>query len=95
MKTITVQIPDHMTESEFASQIARLTSPDWLASWWSIEDVQYQRPDLDDDQAREVLRLVDRRHDANIGINWDFIRDIADIEFEEPEDEELLECEDE
>ena len=94
MKTITVEIPDHMTEHEFTSQVERLTNPDWIASWWSIKDIQSERPDLNDDQAREVLLLVDRRHDASIGINWDFIRDIADMEFEEP-DEELLECEDE
>lgn len=93
MKTITVQIPDHMTESEFTGQIARLSDPNWLASWWSVQDVQDERPDLTDEQAREVLAIIDRRHDANIGINWQFIRDIADMTFEEPEDmnEEELE----
>lgn len=92
MKTITVQIPDHMTESEFTGRIARLCDPDWLANWWSIEDVQGERPDLTDDQAREVLRLIDRQHDAEIGINWQFIRDIAEMIYEDPEeDEEELE----
>jgi hypothetical protein len=96
MKTITVQIPDHITETEARANIARLFSPDWLASWWSIEDVQGERPDLTDEQAREVLAAMDRQHDAEIGINWQFIQDIADMLFDEPEDdEELLECEDE
>jgi hypothetical protein len=92
MKTITVQIPDDVTETEAQASIARLFNPDWLASWWSIEDVQGERPHLTDDQAREVLAVIDRRHDASIGINWDFIQDIADSLFDEPED--LIECED-
>jgi hypothetical protein len=92
MKTITVQIPDDVTETEAQASIARLFNPDWLASWWSIEDVQGERPHLTDDQAREVLAVIDRRHDASIGINWDFIQDIADMLFDEPE--ELIECED-
>jgi hypothetical protein len=86
MKTITVQIPDHVTETEAQAKIARLFDPDWLASWWSIEDVQGERPHLSDEQAREVLAMIDRSHDANIGINWDFIQDIADMLFDEPEE---------
>jgi hypothetical protein len=86
MNTITVQIPDHVTETEAQAKIARLFDPDWLASWWSIEDVQGERPHLSDEQAREVLAMIDRSHDANIGINWDFIQDIADMLFDEPEE---------
>ncbi len=86
MRTITVQIPDDVTETEAQASIARLFNPDWLASWWSIEDVQGERPHLTDDQAREVLAVIDRRHDASIGINWDFIQDIADSLFDEPEE---------
>lgn len=86
MKTITVEIPDHMTENEAKAKIERLFSQNWMAEWWSTEDVQGERPDLNDDQAREVLRLLDRQHDAEIGINWQFIRDIADMLFEEPEE---------
>lgn len=44
---------------------------------WCIEDVQEERPDLSDEQASEVLQEVLDRHDANIGINWDFINHIA------------------
>lgn len=92
MRTITVTIPDRMSETEARSNIDRLFSDDWIAEWWSTDDVQGERPDLTDDQAREVLRLVDRQHDAEIGINWQFIRDIADMLYEEPEeDEEELE----
>ena len=49
---------------------------------WHIEDVQMVRPDLDAEQAYEVLTAVKRNHDATIGINWDVLSTIADILFE-------------
>lgn len=88
MKTITVQIPDDVTETEARAKIERLFDPNWLASWWGIEDVQSERPYLTDEQAREVLAVIERRHDASIGINWDFIQDIADDLFDEPDEPE-------
>ena len=32
-----------------AEDIARLTDPDWMASWWHIDDVVMSDPDRDDD----------------------------------------------
>lgn len=37
---------------------------------WSIEDVRGLRPDLNQDQAWEVLQSVDRDQDSVFGINW-------------------------
>jgi hypothetical protein len=45
---------------------------------WSIEDVQQIRPDLTDQQARDVLSHCERRFDASIGINWDILELHAD-----------------
>ena len=45
---------------------------------WSVEDVQEVRPDLTDEQAWEVLRQVERRHDATIGITWDTLEWVAE-----------------
>ena len=53
--------------------IVRLTSPDWHCEWWHIEDVQSAEEDLTDDEAREVLNIMAKKSDANIGINWDSI----------------------
>jgi len=62
--------------------IARLTNPDWLASWWHISDVHLQANDdgendeaseLTDEEARRVLSSIHTHHDSNIGINWDVI----------------------
>ena len=41
-----------------------------IAHIWSIEDVQSVRPDLSDDQAWEVLEMVDHSKDAELGITW-------------------------
>jgi len=37
---------------------------------WGIEDVREVRPDLNAEQCWEVLQHVERRADAEIGINW-------------------------
>jgi len=47
---------------------------DDIAIIWCVEDVHEERPDLTDEQAREVLRQCYRDHDANEGINWGVIR---------------------
>ena len=44
-----------------------------IASVWMIDDVLEIRPDLTEEQAWDVLREAERRHDATIGINWDVL----------------------
>jgi hypothetical protein len=56
-----------------------------IGQFWGIDDVKSVRPHLTDDQAWEVLQTVERRLDANFGINWDVIRDTADELHPEPE----------
>jgi hypothetical protein len=45
---------------------------------WGVEDVQEVRPDLNDDQAWQVLQTIERRLDSQYGMNWDTIEIIAD-----------------
>lgn len=45
---------------------------------WHINDVRELRPELTDDQCREVLRRCDARHDAGIGIDWNIIQEVAE-----------------
>jgi hypothetical protein len=59
--------------------IVRLTSPDWHCDWWHISDVQSVAEDLTDDDAREVLRYMNKYSDCNVGINWETIEVWADI----------------
>jgi hypothetical protein len=60
--------------------IVRLTDPNWIGSWWHIDDIQsfhdYDEDDperLSDEEAREVLRLIKKYHNCEVGINWDVI----------------------
>jgi hypothetical protein len=83
--TIQIDIPEGQTIPT-ANDIARLTDPDWIASWWHISDIQdcddgWEDEDepsdpkaLTDEEAREVLRLADKYHDCEEGICWDVLR---------------------
>lgn len=83
MKQITLTVPNHISEAEFLNLVDRISSEDWIADWWHIDDIKDQRDDLSDDQAREVLRHIKRHKDATIGINWTVIDCAADIVFPE------------
>jgi hypothetical protein len=58
----------------------------YLADDWHIEDVQSVRPDLDDDQAIEVLNMMEQEFDANNGINWEVIEYTADALYPQKEE---------
>ncbi|HWG41177.1 MAG TPA: hypothetical protein VN688_00205 [Gemmataceae bacterium] len=45
---------------------------------WCMEDVLEVRPDLTEKQAWEVLKQIERRHDATIGITWDTLEMVAE-----------------
>jgi len=76
--TIDIDLPEGQ-QLPTATDILRLTSKDWIASWWHIEDVKgCVDYDLTDDQAREVLRIADKTHDAENGINWTVLQTISD-----------------
>ena len=67
--------------------IVKLTSPDWIADWWHTSDVEScLRTEMTDEECREVLKRVKDNHDANVGINWDVIRDHADDVLDEREE---------
>jgi hypothetical protein len=78
MKTmIEVDIPQGRSVTEAQMAVQRAFSPDWFAEWWHIDDVANQAEEmgetLTEDECRDVLAMVMRKHDCNIGINWDFI----------------------
>jgi hypothetical protein len=49
-----------------------------VASIWSIEDVQAVRPNLNGDQAWQVLQECERQHDCEFGFTWLLIANVAD-----------------
>lgn len=82
MRKITIELPDDVTEEEAIRAIRRSFDPDWMASWWHISDIQdcatAWGDDLDDEaitdeEAREVLRLLEKYHDCEVGICWSVI----------------------
>jgi hypothetical protein len=50
---------------------------------WHLDDVLSVRPNLTKIQASQVLEYLDRKHDANIGVNWEVIENVSDILFPE------------
>jgi hypothetical protein len=48
---------------------------------WSVADVKYVRPDLDETQCSEVLEHAEEQHDSDIGITWDVLETHADYLF--------------
>jgi hypothetical protein len=55
-----------------------------VAVIWAIEDVQHIRPDLNQDQAWDVLERCRDKHDCEYGFTWDYVRDVADDLFPMP-----------
>lgn len=56
---------------------AKYDSEYTIESGWSVDDVLYQAEEdeveLTEEEAKEILHWIDRKHDATIGINWDVI----------------------
>ena len=91
MKTmIEVDIPQGRSIAEAEGAVKQFFDPDWIASWWHISDIHIQAniaegidsdeaDEITDEQAREVLRLMNKNHDSNVGINWETIDVWIDI----------------
>ena len=60
-----------------------------IAVVWHIEDVLEVRPDLNRNQAWQVLRSVKQNHDANVGINWEVLSTHAEMLYAEREEDAL------
>jgi len=74
---IEVDIPEGRSVTDAMNAVKRAFDPDWMAEWWHIDDVieqaENQGEQLTEQEARDVLMMVSKRHDCNVGINWDVI----------------------
>ena len=72
---IEVEIPAGRSIAEAKQAVAMKFDPDWMAEWWHSDDVIEQAENsgeqLTYEEAREVLRLMDKYHDCNNGHSWD------------------------
>lgn len=81
--TIEIDLPEGQLPPD-PRDVLRLTDPNWLASWWHIDDIKEQYlgdgeySQLTDEEAREVLRLADKEHDCEYGLNWEVFDAWAD-----------------
>ena len=75
--TIEVDIPVGRSVAEAEMAVKRHFDLNWVSEWWHIDDVQAQAENmgevLTEQECRDVLAMVMRKHDCNIGINWDVI----------------------
>jgi hypothetical protein len=75
--TIEIDLPKGITKAEAEGAIRRAFDPDWMAEWWHMDDVIEQAENhgeqLTEDEAREVLRLLSKYQNCEVGINWDVI----------------------
>ena len=46
---------------------------DYISIKWHIDDIKCRDSKLSTKQCREILQLLDKNHDASIGINWEVI----------------------
>jgi len=78
---IEVDIPANGSKAEAEAAVKRHFDPEWIASWWHISDVHScangwgddDAHEITDDEAAEVLRLAEKHHNAELGINWDVL----------------------
>lgn len=76
--TIEIDIPEGQAIPS-AYDCARLTDPNWHCDWWSDEDVgEYYAGDgeyitLTEEERQEVLGMMEKYGNPEVGINWDSI----------------------
>jgi hypothetical protein len=54
---------------------------DSITITWHIDDLEDIAPKLTKNQRRAVLAMVKKEHDASIGVNWDVLKNWADLLF--------------
>jgi len=82
MRTIILDVPDDVTDEKAQYELNRAFSPDWIALWWHISDVQDCAGDctpMNDEDAQDILAELKYRHDCNNGVSWDTINHHVDI----------------
>lgn len=76
----------NLTEIEKAKATLRKAGY-FVDSLWTLEDIisrseEMERPRISKKQAKEIMLMMARSHDANIGVNWEFIDCVTQIYFD-------------
>ena len=87
---IEVDIPTGRSVEEAKFAVRRAFDPDWMGEWWHIDDIieqaENQGEQLSEDEARWILRMMDKYHDCNVGHTWESIDRWIDIAVSEREE---------
>ena len=56
----------------------------FVDSLWTLEDIisraeEMDRPKITKKRAKEIMSMMAKSHDANIGVNWEFIDCVTEI----------------
>jgi len=96
---IEIDIPEGRSIAEAEYAVKRVLDPNWLAEWWHTSDVESQAESmgekLTEEECRDVLAYMSRKHDCNIGINWDVIEHWIDYVVEDRPPTKCCICEEE
>lgn len=74
--------PTH-EQIEAAKQV--LSDAGFIQVYWTEEDIRARQDEdepLTDEQVKNIRDSIERRHDANLGINWEVIDIFIDDELE-------------
>jgi hypothetical protein len=74
-------IAEELKASRQASDTGRYDPDTQIALIWSMDDVLNIRSDLTNEQAMDVLTMVERKHDCTIGVSWETLEIWADMLF--------------
>ncbi|WP_317897144.1 hypothetical protein [Aurantibacillus circumpalustris] len=74
---------NNLNKIEESKQILRAAGY-FVDSLWALEDIitraeEQERPKISKKQAKEIMLMMARSHDANVGVNWEFIDCITEI----------------
>lgn len=77
---------EQLTEIEKAKATLRKAGY-FVDSLWTLEDIisraeERERPKITKKQAKKIMGMMAKSHDANIGVNWEFIDCITEIYFD-------------
>ena len=83
---IEIDVPEGRSVSEAELAVKMAFDPNWMAEWWHISDIhscasgfeEDDAGDISNEEAKEVLKLMEKYHDCEVGINWDVINDLID-----------------
>ena len=82
-----IAVRDPQDEFTIPTELAPILEPAGEVAWvWTVEDIEYIRPDLTREQAIELLHYAYVHHDSGVGLNWNVLEDHAETLFgEEPD----------